>query len=406
LKNSARALTDLETKPAISQLARQIARTNDQGQAAIGQVGGFYNQFGDRSREILDQQRAITDSTNQTLAGIASQSQGQIAQAGQQGQEALQPLVDKGLDGGSFARLAAEMAAQQGLAAQNGQTFRSFGATQGGNFEGLTAGSAAAGQQRGVESLGELANAFARATEEPRAKIAELRANRGALMTKNVGALRDSERNYGLAVGALGLDQQELAASIEDDRADRAVALRGQDLVARAKADASRISEAGFVARYGITPEGLARLPNPGQWLKNNAPTYARAGARGARPLTPSQRNEAWGQIDAAKSAIEGIRQSYPDLTTKQIRQALTTGAFEAQDEDSNAIKIKAPRIKGGGYGDFANTAMDLVINGRISRENIKALHRAGLRIGRRYDYERNGRSKPQRFNNALGLGG
>src|SRR5262249_41896362 len=106
LKSAARSLTNIQTKPAISQLARQIANTNRQAAAAENRVGGFYTQFGQQAQQALQQQGQIANQTNQALQGIADQTQQQIGQYGQQAQDRLRPLQQTGLDGGAFGRLA------------------------------------------------------------------------------------------------------------------------------------------------------------------------------------------------------------------------------------------------------------------------------------------------------------
>src|SRR5262249_25136385 len=149
-----------------------------------------------------------------------------------------------------------------------------------------------------TDDLRQLANAFAQQNADTRAKKAELISQRGDLMAKNVGALRDSERNYQLAVGTLGLNQQKLAADTAykqeslhqravQARFQRLLTERGQDITAAAHQDAQSLSRAQFLARYGISPEGLQQLPHPGQWLKNHAPVYRRAaGASGGLSKT------------------------------------------------------------------------------------------------------------------------
>jgi hypothetical protein len=374
LKKAARTLTNLETRPQISALARQIAQTNRQAQQVGNQTGGYFTQLGDQARQALQAQQGATGRLNATLAGIGQNTQDQIESAGQGAQATLGPLQQRGLDGGSLDRLAQELAAQKSLASQNSQAFQSAGATQGANYEGLTGNQMGVGALRGQERLSELANAFAQATVEPRAKRAELLSSQGALMAKNVGALRDSERNYGLAQATLGLNTQKAAADATTDRARLRQSAR-QFSVQQARLERQfRLDEQKF---------GLDVAKNNYQ-RRNKIGPYSSGGGR--RPLTSSQRNAAYDQIDQAKSAVATLQAR--GLTTAQIRQALTTGSFQAQDENGEPLRISAPRVDGGGYGTFVNAAMDLAIRGRLSPANVKALHRYGLKVRGRYDYQ------------------
>lgn len=399
LKRAARSLTNIETKPAISQLARQIANTNRQAAAAQNRVGGFYNQFGQQAQQALQQQGQIANQTNQALQGIASQTQTQIGQYGQGAQDRLAPLQQKGLDGGAFARLATELAAQQSNAAQNAQTYRSFGATQGGNYQGLTAGMNATGQVQATDDLHQLANAFAQQNADTRAKKADLISQRGELMAKNVGALRDSERNYQLAVGTLGLNQQKLAADVADNAARRRlirrqqnITARGQDLQAQARQDAQFLDRASFIGKYGISPERLSAMPpdQAARWWNRQQRSQGSGG------LTHTQAQAAFADIDGATRVVKQLTDQ--GWGTGAIRNALANGYYTVKGKDASGNPVtKNFSVASVKNKVLVNAAMDLAINGYLSQANIDALHRYGLTIGNRYKtrkpiaYRRNG---------------
>lgn len=387
LKQAANALTDLEIRPQISALAQQIAASQRQGRAVQDQTAGYFRDLGAQAQQAYANQQAASQRLNSTLQGIGDQTQQQIGAAGQTAQGQLAPLQAKGLDGGSFASLAREIAAQQGLAATNAQTFRTQGAQQGANYEGLTANQMATGALRGQERLGQIANAFAQQQAPLVQREADVQASRGATFVKNLGSLRNSERSYNMSLQTLGLNTQKAADTTAYNQAKLNQAALDRQARTTAAADRSALDRASFLARWGITPEGLAKLPNPGQWLRQNSPYYtSRRGANGG--LSLSARNSAYAQIDAAKSAIASLRnQTGGRLTTQQIRQILTTGSLRTQDTNGRTVMLTAPRIKGGGYGTFANAAMDLALNGYLSPANVRALHQAGLLVGGKYRY-------------------
>ena len=390
LQDAATSLTNLQINPQVSALAQQIAANNRQGQAATDRVGGFYNQFGQQAQQEVGQQRSIADATNSTLAGIASDAQQRIGAAGQAQQQQMQGLASTGLDGGSLARLSSEIAAQQGNAAQQGQAYRSFGAAQGGNWQGLTAGEQGVGASRATDALQQLSNAFAQANAAPEQKIADLQASRGDLQAKNIGALRDSERNYGISTATLGLNTQKLAESTANDAANRQLSAQKFNIDTAMKDRQFQLD----TQKYGLT---VAR--DNYQRAHGLGPYKPSAAGTGTKGLTTAQMNNAFGQIDQARSAINAIRQQAPQITTQQVRQALTNGYYMAK-VNGRVTRLSVPKISGGGYGNFVNSAMDLAYNGYLSPANVNALHQSGLLIHGRYQL-----TPPRTVAPAQGLG-
>jgi hypothetical protein len=403
LKRAANALTNLEIRPQVSALARSIAATQRQGRATEDLTAGYFRDLGVQAQQSLAAQQGVSDRLNSTLQGIGDQTQQQIGAAGQTAQAQLAPLQQSGLDGGSFAQLAREIMAQQGLAATNSQTSRTFGAQQGANFEGLTANQMGTGTLRGQERLGQIANATLLGTQEARGRQADLLASRGATFTKNLGALRDSERNYDLAVNTLGLNTQKAQL----DAATNAARLKqsGLDRQARAAAAADRqaLGTASFIARWGITPQALKALPNPGQWLRQNAPYYtSRRGSGGGGGLTRVQAHAAFGNIDAATRSARDMLAS--GNGTGYVRSALAKGYYEVPVKDarghqiydaSGAAKTRRISIPRVADNTLVNAAMDLAVNGYLSPANVGALHRYGLKVGGRYRYLKGHRPPP-----------
>ena len=392
LQDAATSLTNLQINPQVSALAQQIAANNRQAQAATDRVGGFYNQFGQQAQQAVGQQRSIADATNSTLANIAGDTQRQIGQAGQAQQQGMQGLASTGLDGGSLARLSSEIAAQQGNAAQQGQAYRSFGAAQGGNWQGLTAGEQGVGASRATDALQQLSNAFAQANAAPEQKIADLQASRGDLQAKNIGALRDSERNYGISTATLGLNTQKLAETTANDTANRQLSAQKFNIDTAMKDRQFQLD----TQKYGqtVARDNYQRAHGLGPYK----PAAASRGT-GTKGLTTTQMNNAFGQIDQARSAINAIRQQVPSMTTQQVRQALTNGYFIG-NVNGRPTRLSVPKINGGGYGNFANSAMDLAYNGYLSPANVNALHQSGLLIHGRYQL-----TPPRTVAPAQGLG-
>ncbi len=383
LRNAAKSLTNLQTQPAINQLARQLAESRQQAAAATQTLGGYYNQFADHAQQAAAQRQTAGDKSGAALAQIAQDARDQIAATGTTAQQQLQPLADRGLDGGAYARLASALAARQTTAAENAQTYRSFGAAQGANWHNLLSSESTTGAMRGMEALHELGDAYAKADVEPAAKLAELRAGRGDVFAKNLGALRDSERSYQTARDTLGLNAQKEAdqvayqqGSLDVRRGDQALRASAQHARDQAHADEQSLNRAQFVAKYGIAPGDLNKLQHPGQWLRSNAPVYHDASH--PAKLTPHQINAAFGDIDAAKSAILQVRRLLDDATPEQVRDYLSEGKVQYKD-GNRVLTAQLPHVSTGGYGLAAKVAMDLVYRGRISPANLHQLHVQGL---------------------------
>lgn len=384
---AAKALTRLEVAPQANGLRQQIRDTNQQAAAVQQRVGDYYRQFGLLASAAVGDQQAASDRTNAALKAITDQAQGAIATAGDDATARTQAMADRGLDGGAFARLAAETAAQRQLASQYGQASRTSGALQGGNYEGLTSTAKTIGAQRGQESLGQVANAFARQNEAPLAKLAELRGQRGALLTKNVGALRESERNYQLARGTLGLNQAKAASDVASEAADRRLSLRKFNMDTAMKDRQFRLD----VQKLGLDAAKDRYQREHGLGSYRPAASRRRSGG-----ITTNQANGYYAEITKAKGVAQQLHRQ--GFTTAEIRQAMTNGYYTVkvyeqgpdgrptrrQKLDRNGVPITqryyVPRIDGGGTGTFANTAMDLVFRGGVSPANVRALHQLGLR--------------------------
>ena len=376
LKQAAGALTNLEIRPQVSMLSRQIANINRQGQQVQDRTNDYYTNLGQFGAQAQQGQRSATDRLNSTLAGIGQNTQAQLAGFGQQAQGAMQSQAANGLDGGSWDMLAREVAAQQGLAAQGSEASRTLGATQGSNWEGLSSAIAQTDAMRGRERLGEIANVFGQAAAEPMAKKADLLSSRGSLFTRNLGALRDSEREYSMGIQALGLQGAQAAADAAGDRADRR-------LRARQFSIETAMKDANF--QLDLQKFGLDAARDNYQRSHGLGPY--RAGARsGARPLNRDQVNAAFADIDAARTAVDQLRRQ--GLGTGAIRQALANGYYPLYGKDANGRRtmrtLSVPRV---GDRVLVNAAMDLAVLGHLSPANVRALHRFGLKIRGRYRY-------------------
>lgn len=151
-------------------------------------------------------------------------------------------------------------------------------------------------------------------------------------------------------------------------------------------------------ARINVSRDNAAETRRHNRATERNA---ASDGRRGIRPLTPSQQNEAFDRLEQARGWIRKLSANRR-IGSGRIRAMLRTGSTlqvpildpSVPDQDPNNPvylrdthgNTKMQSVSVPSYGeDLINAAYDLEVLGYLSRPNVAALHRRGLRIGRRY---------------------
>lgn len=132
-------------------------------------------------------------------------------------------------------------------------------------------------------------------------------------------------------------------------------------------------------ARHNRVSEGID------QQRADQARRDAAARRAGRRWLRQTQMNREFDSIDSAKSWIAKLSEPVKDDDTGETRR-LGSGAIRSLllsgDREHGIPKFSR---------DHVNAAYDLFANRRLSRANVRALHRRGVKIGRRYAYDRPG---------------
>lgn len=377
LKRAANVLTNLQLRPQVSALSRMIANINRQGAAVQGRVGDYYGQLGQFGQTAVQAQRDATDRLNQMLARLSGDTQTQIGQFGADAQNALRASADRGLDGGAWAMLAREVEAQKADAAKQAQNMGALAALTGGNQESLAAQIMAADAMRGREQLTQVANAFAQAAAEPQAQKAELLASRGDIFTRNLGALRDSEREYMMGLEALGLDRARLQLDRDRLRSEERRAKRERQLQVRlrrieqeAARAAGSMEAAAFAGQYGVTPdEFLAMTPQERlRWMRQ----WRGGGGNRGSWADPREQRKYRDAFNHAVSVVKSMRGVLDPRTGRppadaDIR-AVITDSFKSQ-------------VPGGGYSDLVDAAFEYASTGRLSRRGVNTFHKYGIKV-------------------------
>jgi hypothetical protein len=224
---AAAQLADEQIKPKVDAYNRQITSATTQGTALASRAGDYYKQLAQQAMGTVASQKALSDMLNAQTAQVGQQSQAAFAgmgQAEQQRQAQDTALRGTGLGGDSGARVATELANQQGTAATLQQGSANQAAQTGSSWASLANAMSQAGQLRGGEVQGQLLNRLATQQAQGRQQIADVEATRGDLTT-----------NQSTATTRRG---QDLSAS--NAAAGRAVTRRGQDIASADRAAARK----------------------------------------------------------------------------------------------------------------------------------------------------------------------
>lgn len=221
LLSAAKNLTNLQTQGPLSELAREIAQNNAQTAGAAKLTAGYFNQLGQYMNQGIADEGHVGSSLNQQLAQIGQQEQSQLQGVGQNGQQQLAsylPQGDQSVGVPGQQMLAGEIARQQGLASQDTAAMRAAGALQGANYQDLAAADQGAYARAGQQALTGIQQSGIVRDEPLTAKQATINEDYGALLGKNLGALRQQEIANGVARAGLGLRSATLANTAAYDQ--------------------------------------------------------------------------------------------------------------------------------------------------------------------------------------------
>jgi hypothetical protein len=209
LQNAANQVANQQTQGPISALAQQIAQNNKQASGAQDQTFGYYMQLAKAAQAAVGQQAAGSGALNAQQQQLASNTQTQLGQLGQQAQGGtLGRMNAQGLGGDSIAQLGAATAQQQQTGALNAQNYQSAALNQGASGTAQAVNNAGAYALGGQEKIGAIGRAGQLANVPLNSKIATLQASQGTLAATALGQLRTQERNYQIAQAGLGIKQQ------------------------------------------------------------------------------------------------------------------------------------------------------------------------------------------------------
>lgn len=369
LFNAAMGLTNASTAAPLATLAKEIAGTNANtaGQAALG--SGYFNQLGSlASRGFTDAQQVGTD-LNSTLTGIGSQETAGVNQAGQNAVNSLNQYTPPGGDNAAgMSQLQQAIASSQGLTAQDVGNNRSFGASVGAIGSSLAGNALGVDALAGTQALRSIYGDGAKALEPLNATRAGIIAGEPADLSKNLGALRQTEVGNQLARNTLAADTALKQAAINASTTNATNATNAANTrAANSITAAGQRQQAALTAalqRTGLVQAGDTARQAAALAAKQKAAAAKGTTAGGAKPLTTYEQNRSYQELDRIGAIFANPPAGY---TPTQLKAALISG--------SNTLKVSYPAY-------LVQAALELNTTGAISPATARQMHAAGLRGG------------------------
>lgn len=400
LVKSAQTLVDKEYAPQFADLDQQGTRIGAQRDAQQAWSQNYYNNLSGVFGSTLGAQQqansAATEAARQRaaeqMAGIQTTQNDATMRAAQDAQ-----VRGAGLDGGAAATLSNQTAqAQQGALAQ-GATDQAATANYGAVQEALLRGIGSATAQAGGEAQADIGAAAT-------TRLGELDAQRKTLNNGRMGQLTDTLLKMRQNEGDRYLTQQSLATDAEkaklqaavdiqqskDQKSTEAAKLRYQAALTRAgwahddaKAEADRefraeqgqldrSSREGIAAtRATTTAAAKAKSPWASGKDQGKASDTIQKAISVAKGLSKSMTRQQAGQylLNGVKGQPQFREEKTANGGTKQVRVLNETGqpvvgrSIEAVDQA------------------YAQAALDIAYNGKLSRATVKKLHDRGITI-------------------------
>lgn len=368
LQQAAQSLTDAQTKGPLTELAKQIAFNNRQGAAAQKLTAGQFNTLGQYGKQAVANEGTIANDLNTQLQGISNDTSSRLAQSAFGAGANIMAHAPGGssnpAQSPALQGLAQTYAQQQGNAANDAGAYRSFGATQGANYRGLAAANQGVYSLKGQEALKGIAQATRLSNEPINQKVADLQAQRGALLATNEGKLRQQEIQNRVTSAGLGLNAQKLAATVQQNQASNQLraaginaTIRGQDLAHLDRTTSNQLR--ALSSSFG----GLSSVLKAAN--QNTTST--------ALPVT--KQHQAYNTIDRISDVVRGLKRN--GSTPQQITRFLVYGG---------KFSNKSGNFQSPGYPQWAvQAAYDMATYGYINAKDQAQLQKHGLSLPNYY---------------------
>jgi hypothetical protein len=391
LAAAAAQLADEQIKPKVDAFNRQITSATTQGTALSSRAGDYYKQLAQQAMGTVASQKALSDMLNAQTAQVGQQSQaafGQMSADEQQRQGQDAALRGAGLGGDSSARVAGEIANDQGTAATLQQGSANQAAQTGSSWASLANAMSQAGQLRGQEVQGGLLNRLATQQAQGRQQIADVEATRGDETAKNLTSLRQQAYENLVTNQGLNIKQQDLQNQLANIQADAQTATANRT-AADKRAAASIKSREKIAAAANTSRERAAATGRNAQGQKVNQYGYTNAEWQ---KMSVAQRQAVIKSFKPGgknSSSSGGPKQATPQQQSTFRRDASSALAVanalkgKRQNRHAAAAALTTPskQFPRGMDPLTASIALDVAYDGHISQYNVNRLHKAGISV-------------------------
>jgi hypothetical protein len=372
LLQAAKGLAASQVDPAIQQLAAEISQQNSQTNNALNLTGGYFNQLGQQAQQGLTAEQSIYGNLGTQLGQIQSNENSQLGQIGQNATSSFMshiPGGDASLAQPGLQALTSEIARQQGLAAQQQGTMKSYAAQSGANSQGLAASNLGSFAMAGQQDLNNVTNAGAKAIEPLTSKLSAENADYGSDLATALGKLRQQEITNQISDAGLGIKQQVANNTVADNiRTTGTSAANNQRTTATSAANNQRTTATSTANNERTTSTSAAN--NAANNAQKQIQLNLEYGSGSSKPLTTNENNTALTQLGEVQSAIKAWQQTGMKNSSGQVTVAHPTDAQMRQ-------------VLGGKYSPvLVQAAFELLGWGHITPSTAAEMHQAGIRGG------------------------
>lgn len=345
LRRAANTLTRMEAQPQRAALRREMQQANRQGSALADRASDYYTQLATLERDNVARQQAIGGELQTRLKGLGDESQAGLSAIEAEAQQRAaqdEAVRGAGLGGGGAERVAAEIAAQKGLAQSGTRQAQEAGELSTANWANLANVAAASRGLQGGETLSRIQNALSGQQADIRGRQSDLETQVAQKRMANLLDLRQQGYENLVTAEGLGIDRAKLRTDAQlererlrsNERQNRArvraqrrgqdITMRGQDMTAEQRAADRRARERIATARK----KGTKLESSDARKLKIGI-SNAFADLRDKNPKNPSR----WLR-----------KQGAPGIVIRAARERAEGGLTDATYNELKRLGVKVPK--------------------------------------------------------------
>lgn len=360
LYSAASHITDAVLKPKEAALAAQIGMTTTQGTALADRSRGYYQTIAAGEGAALAKQKALDDARKTALRNIGTTTQANIDKSREQ-EQSLISNRDPASQGSS--RVLDELAASKASAATRQGAAEAESAAHATNQQDFLGNFYKTQGARGAEVGGEMLNRLANQIAPLNQQKADLASGRGDELAKNLLTLRQSGFENAATMEGLGIKRTDLQAQIADDKRQATIARQKITSAASTNAANRRSREQIAADNRAIDKQRIAETH------RHNVVAETKPAKGEKEPATATTIKR---QVTNLGSEIK-----------EAVRVNKVSGGTPVQRRRAAAalIRARAKRAKSSVPDDVLSAAIDLALDGHVSKRNRAILRESHVQI-------------------------